>query len=725
MRGWFGAWFAALQHAFRSAVRVDRSQLTIATALRSTIGFALPLVVGLATGHLLEGVAVAGGAAGVGAVGLTYTYRVRTRTMLLASLGVAVSACVGGVTGHIDWLAILVVGVWGVGAGFLVAISQRAMIIGLQSTIALIILAHFSASPEQALVQSGLMFAGALLQTFLAFLPSPWVRFGPETAALSTVYQVLADSVEYSTDSDVGQQVREAFVNAGEVLADNKPRSRKGKIFYGLLEGADHIHLELIVLSRLQQSLLAEEQKQDDSSQQLELVLKAAITALRGIGATLYETATTAQFTQAFQEIELAIARLQQQAMGEHAGDTVAQILLYCNAFREQLRIVEAIATSWRDKRDMSFPVNTPEQPGLRLRDPLAILRANFTLRSTACRHAIRLGVILALATLLYRIFPIQRGYWIPLTALLVLKPDFTTTFARGTARSMGTILGAVLTTALVALLMPTNTTLVILDALAAFIAFSFLNLNYAIFSSFVTVEVVLLLTFVDPHPFANTFDRALDTVIGGAMALLAYTLWPTWERSQVPKNIAQRIEALQHYFVAVMKAYIHPATYNAQTMQLLRQEARLARTNAAASVERSLKEPASYQLHPDTSRGLIAATDGLAKSILALDANLLDTPEVQPLPLVASFSDEVAETLTALKAEVQGQGGEGAVQLEKVQEAMRQLENGASGDGEADLEVQLVAVEAHHIVHGLNAMGQLLRGRGSSVNGKATVHSG
>ncbi len=169
------------------------------------------------------------GPLGLGAVGLTYTYHVRIRTMLLASLGVAVSAYVGGVTGHIDWLAILVAGVWGVGAGFLVAISQRAMIIGLQSTVALIILAHFSVNPLQALGQAGLMFAGALLQTLLACIPFPWQRFGAERAALSTVYQVLADTVEYPTDSEVGQQVREVFVQAGEVLADSHPRSQKGQ----------------------------------------------------------------------------------------------------------------------------------------------------------------------------------------------------------------------------------------------------------------------------------------------------------------------------------------------------------------------------------------------------------------------------------------------------------------------------------------------------------------
>lgn len=726
LKSWFVAWSTTLRQMWNAIVRIDRSQLTIATAIRSTLGFVLPLIIGLATGHLLEGVAMAGGAAGLGAVGLTYTYHVRIRTMLLASLGVAVSAYVGGVTGHIDWLAILVVGVWGVGAGFLVAISQRAMIIGLQSTVALIILAHFSVNPLQALGQAGLMFAGALLQTLLAFIPFPWQRFGAERAALSTVYQVLADTVEYPTDSDVGQQVREVFVKAGDVLTDSHPRSQQGSIFYGLLEEADHIHLTLIVLTSIRQHLLADEQQQKESIQQLERVMKAAVTALRGIATMLHPAHTLVNLTASYQIIEEAMDALRQNDMRDYAGNNVSQTLLYCEALCHQLHTAEVIAQSWRDTRNISFPVSIPEQPDLRLRTPLSILRANLTLRSTACRHAIRLGVILAIATALYRIFPLQRGYWIPLTALIVLKPDFTTTFTRGAARSVGTILGALLTTLLVSLLLPTDRVLILLDALAAFIAFTFLNVNYAIFSSFLTIEVVILLTFVDPRPFVTTFDRTLDTVIGGALALLAYALWPTWERTRVPEKIAARLEALRRYFDAVMAAYAHPTEYDAPTMQHLRQEARLARTNAAASVERSLSEPVLYHTDPDTARGLLAGTDLLAKSILALDAYLLNTPTHQPFLAVTPFATEVDVTMTSLLTTVYG--GEKIAVPTKLEQELHTLENvkhadadetnkidwesGTDSDNGVDTELNFVVAEARHIVNSLNAIRQLLSGR-------------
>src|SRR5579863_4396155 len=154
-KGEHGAsWFSAFKHSWRTALRIDRSKLTTIAAIRSAIGFVLPLALGVATGHFVEGVSLAGGAATAGTVGLASTYRSRTRTMLLASAGIAFSAFVGSITGPIGWLAILVAGIWGVGAGMLVAINQPAMIIGLQSALALIILSHFALDPFHAAIQA-------------------------------------------------------------------------------------------------------------------------------------------------------------------------------------------------------------------------------------------------------------------------------------------------------------------------------------------------------------------------------------------------------------------------------------------------------------------------------------------------------------------------------------------------------------------------------------------
>ena len=52
---------------------------------------------------------------------------------------------------------------------------------------------------------------------------------------------------------------------------------------------------------------------------------------------------------------------------------------------------------------------------------------------------------------------------------------------------------------------------------------------------------------------------RALYTVIGGTIALTAYRIWPTWERTLVPEALARLFDAYRDYFQAIRDAYLHP----------------------------------------------------------------------------------------------------------------------------------------------------------------------
>src|SRR3546814_7059586 len=61
----------------------------------------------------------------------------------------------------------------------------------------------------------------------------------------------------------------------------------------------------------------------------------------------------------------------------------------------------------------------------LRPGNPLQTLRANLGLSSVAMRHAIRCAVCLGIAVACERLLEIPHGAWIPMTAAIVLRPDF------------------------------------------------------------------------------------------------------------------------------------------------------------------------------------------------------------------------------------------------------------------------------------------------------------
>ena len=99
-----GSWLASLGTSWRAVLQFDRSQFTPFQAIRSTLGFALPLALGVATGQVTAGIVIASGGLTLGLVGLQDPYRTRVRAMMLASLFVALSTLVGGLTGSVGWL---------------------------------------------------------------------------------------------------------------------------------------------------------------------------------------------------------------------------------------------------------------------------------------------------------------------------------------------------------------------------------------------------------------------------------------------------------------------------------------------------------------------------------------------------------------------------------------------------------------------------------------------
>ena len=126
----------------------------------------------------------------------------------------------------------------------------------------------------------------------------------------------------------------------------------------------------------------------------------------------------------------------------------------------------------------------------------------------------------LATTTELYRRLKFPSGYWIPMTALLVLKPGITDTVNRAIARVLGTVTGAILASFCIAHLHPSSVVLAGLTLLFAWLSYGTLNVNYALYSSFITAYIVFLLSLASAPGFVIAQRRALCTALGGLIAL-------------------------------------------------------------------------------------------------------------------------------------------------------------------------------------------------------------
>ncbi|HEV2274976.1 MAG TPA: FUSC family protein [Acidobacteriaceae bacterium] len=134
--------------------------------------------------------------------------------------------------------------------------------------------------------------------------------------------------------------------------------------------------------------------------------------------------------------------------------------------------------------------------------------------------YALRLAVTLGVGTAIYVRVHFASGYWIPMTAFLVLRPGLTDTASRAIARTAGTLAGAILVSFFVAHLTPAPALLAALTVLFAWLSFGSLNVNYALFSVFLTGYIVFLLSVASIPGTLTAERRAVSTMIGGAIAL-------------------------------------------------------------------------------------------------------------------------------------------------------------------------------------------------------------
>ena len=156
----------------------------------------------------------------------------------------------------------------------------------------------------------------------------------------------------------------------------------------------------------------------------------------------------------------------------------------------------------------------------------IAQFRNDLHFRGETAWYTLRLIFTLVLGTALYRYFHLRNGYWVPMTALLVIRPSWTGTFSRGIARMAGTVAGAGIALLLARTLHPSTTLILALVLLSAWASYATQAVNYAFFSLFLTLYIVFLFRWGGFSQTSAAHIRLFNTVLGGGIALLVDGLW-------------------------------------------------------------------------------------------------------------------------------------------------------------------------------------------------------
>ncbi len=248
------------------------------------------------------------------------------------------------------------------------------------------------------------------------------------------------------------------------------------------------------------------------------------------------------------------------------------------------------------------------------------IILENFSLKSPVFRHALRITTSILCAYVLGTLIGIKNPYWIVLTLIVIMRPNYGLTKERTFNRVIGTVVGAIIASSIIYL-----TQSVVLYASLAVIslvfAFALVQQSYKIAAAFITLNVIFVYALLEPNTFDIIKYRVLDTFIGASIAIAAsYVLWPSWESLNLKEFLKEAMKKNSEYLEAVKELY-HDKTLEATAYKIPRKEAFLAIANLNSAFQRLTQDPKSKQKEYELIYEMVTLNNTILSALASLSS--------------------------------------------------------------------------------------------------------
>src|SRR6201996_9034097 len=168
----------------------------------------------------------------------------------------------------------------------------------------------------------------------------------------------------------------------------------------------------------------------------------------------------------------------------------------------------------------------------------------NLTFRSATFRYALLLALTGFVAQGLAHLVHFPNAYWIPMIALIIMKPDLLLTNARSIARLGGTFVGAVVATLIAMTLRPDGIWLSMLIVVSMYLAYALQNVNYALYAIPLTSYIAFILALGKTPEAATAEHRVIATAIAGSVAMVIHAIYVREELHRIARTFLPRTAA-------------------------------------------------------------------------------------------------------------------------------------------------------------------------------------
>lgn len=281
----------------------------------------------------------------------------------------------------------------------------------------------------------------------------------------------------------------------------------------------------------------------------------------------------TVEYRQVLRSVEEEIAQLRHHHIKPAALTALADTL---EMIRGAIALVEQLHEASRTPVEPSKVLPGPDMtPFLtRQRYELGVLVDNLRWRSPGFRYAVRISLAVAVGLWVADHVPYaSHSYWILLTIIVILKPNFSLTKQRYNDRVIGTLIGCVISLGILKVVhQPLLLLAVLFAALVASAAFSTIKYRYTAIAACVQVLIQFKLLLPDSPTVAG--ERLIDTVIGGLIASAFSFVLPSWEYRAIPKLVENVLQANRRYILATRDLLLRRAkddfAYRVQRKQFM-----------------------------------------------------------------------------------------------------------------------------------------------------------
>jgi uncharacterized membrane protein YccC len=594
-------------------------------------------------------------------------YRTRAATLAALTAGGAAAAALGTFGASHPPIAVPLTLVVALACSLARAYGIAGASVGVSVlNIYVIALGYPPSSPGEALSRSEFVVVGGLWAMLVALVLWPLRPYRPVRLAVAGAYRAVADYAdEVAATSRAGVpmgpiRVRGALETARAALATvrrGRPgESGRGERLLVLGEIADQLFGHLFGLSDVAETI-PNDLRRADAHAALDGTLSELAATARAVAGGIEEEGRAIPVAVGWrgETLRAALPVADRREGAEDDGVLhYRQAAVLLDRLAEYAGLGAAVAAGLNQGGTVAA-IERPREVEDPERGPplLAPLRAVLSPDSVVLRYALRVGLVTAAAVALTGALGLKRGYWVTITAVIILQPYTGATSQRALQRVLGTIVGGALT-AMLAALFHDPLAILVLAFLMSGLSVALLPLNYAVFSIFLTPTFVLLAE-ASAGDWHLAGLRILNTVLGGGLALLgSRLLWPSPELVRLPRYLAATVRGMRAYFDRVVARFGDRSEEASRALRAARRDVGLAILNADESFQRLLGEHRGppEALAPLMTMLTYARRFTASIAALALSRHSIDAAPPEALAAFAPAVDAVLDDLAAALAE-------------------------------------------------------------------------